>query len=83
MPLKISHDNFCSGFIKHCDDITCKQCKDIFNAIKDAEEKFNSALRQPTGKLYNGPCAKNVIIYCQEFDPANKTCQSCDVRPTA
>jgi len=54
-----------------------------YAAWKAAEEKFNSALRQPTGKLYNGTCAKNVIIYCQEFDPANKTCQSCDVRPTA
>lgn len=44
---------------------------------------FEPAQQHLTGKLFNGPCAKNVIIYCQEFDPANKNCQSCDVRPTA
>lgn len=28
-----------------------------------------------------GPCAKKVIVYCKEFDPANKYCQECELRP--
>jgi hypothetical protein len=31
---------------------------------------------------HKGPCAKCVVLYCQEFDPASKACQSCNVRPS-
>jgi len=51
MSSKISYEQFKSGCaVEPCECSVSEEmcCKEIFNAIKLAEEKFNSALRQPT-----------------------------------
>jgi hypothetical protein len=63
------------------EDIAHKAIAKLRNNAAQNQEK--NAAQPITGKLFNGPCAKNVIVYCQEFDPDNKNCQLCEVRPTA